>query len=201
MPDVRTVPALPWPTGDGGGTIKLSRVVTEQQLIDGILKITLDNDGREYNASILRDQHDTLRIKADNDVFIISPIPHGSDTLTLTRIDDPTARAYSLINVELNKLEPGIYGFSDPEIYLPCFLLKEDGVVYPIYKRHEYVSNAYWWIYDYEEGQVYPDEGNYPCDQNKEPLYREKLAKYGLTEVDLYGENVEELTIDEVTVI
>lgn len=101
MPDVQTVPALPWPTGDGGGIIKLSRRVTEQDLIDGILKITLDNAGREYNASIVRYQDNTLRVVADNDVFTIDPIPQTSDTLTLTRIAGEAAQAYSLINVEL----------------------------------------------------------------------------------------------------
>lgn len=98
---MRTVPALPWPTGDGGGIIKLSRRVTEQDLIDGILKITLDNAGREYNASIVRYQDNTLRVVADNDVFTIDPIPQTSDTLTLTRIAGEAAQAYSLINVEL----------------------------------------------------------------------------------------------------
>lgn len=94
-------PALPWPTGDGGGIIKLSRRVTEQDLIDGILKITLDNAGREYNASIVRYQDNTLRVVADNDVFTIDPIPQTSDTLTLTRLQDSAAQAYSLVNVEL----------------------------------------------------------------------------------------------------
>lgn len=97
-------PALPWPTGDTGGTIKLSRRVTEQELIDGILKITLDNAGREYDARIVRYQDNTLRVVADNDVFNIDPIPQSSDTLTLTRIAGEAAQAYSVINVELKPI-------------------------------------------------------------------------------------------------
>lgn len=191
-------PALPWPTGDGGGTIKLSRRISEDDLLAGAVKFTFDNAGRESVGSVVRNQNDQLIIRVDNDIFIVSPFPYGTDTLTLTRSAGQAAQAYSLINVELNKLEPGIYGFSDQIV--PCILLKENGVVYPIYKNHPYSEyDANWW--NYEDGTVYYEEGNYPASEDRRTFYREKLAKYGITEVDLNGEQVENLTVDEVTVI
>lgn len=101
MPAVRTVPALPWPTGDGGGTIKLSRRISEDELLAGVLKFTFDNAGRESVGSVVRDQNNQLIIRVDNDIFIVSPFPYGTDTLTLTRSAGEAAQAYSLINVEL----------------------------------------------------------------------------------------------------
>lgn len=101
MPDVRTVPALPWPTGDGGGTIKLSRRISEDDLLSGAVKFTFDNAGRESVGSVVRDQNNQLIIRVDNDIFIVSPFPYGTDTLTLTRVAGEAAQAYSLINVEL----------------------------------------------------------------------------------------------------
>lgn len=101
MPAVRTVPALPWPTGDGGGTIKLSRRISENELLAGVLKFTFDNAGRESVGSVVRDQNNQLIIRVDNDIFIVSPFPYGTDTLTLTRVAGEAAQAYSLINVEL----------------------------------------------------------------------------------------------------
>lgn len=98
---MRTVPALPWPTGDGGGTIKLSRRISEDDLLAGVLKFTFDNAGRESVGSVVRDQNNQLIIRVDNDIFIVSPFPYGTDTLTLTRVAGEAAQAYSLINVEL----------------------------------------------------------------------------------------------------
>lgn len=190
-------PALPWPSGDGGGIIKLSRRISEDDLLAGAVKFTFDNAGRESVGSVVRNQNNQLIIRVDNDIFIVSPFPYGTDTLTLTRAAGEAAQAYSLIKVELNKLEPGIYGFSAGNMY--CVLLKEDGVVYPIYKKHANPNLAYWWLY--EDGVVFTDESNYPCNPDSVPPYREELAKYGITEVDLNGENVENLTVDEVTVL
>lgn len=101
MPDVQTVPALPWPTGDGGGTIKLSRRISEDEFLAGAVKFTFDNAGRESVGSVVRDQNNQLIIRVDNDIFIVSPFPYGTDTLTLTRSAGEAAQAYSLINVEL----------------------------------------------------------------------------------------------------
>lgn len=197
MPDVRTVPALPWPTGDGGGTIKLSRVVTEQELIDGILKITLDNDGREYNATILRDPNNTLRVKADNDVFIISPIPHGSNTLTLTRIDDPTARAYSLISVELLNMAPGIYGFNKPNNVV--FRVKDDGTAVLIYNRLYGEDVAAWYKIN---GDTLGDfQNNRPLQSPYIGTITDFLANLGITEIDWLGEQNQNLVIGDVTIL
>lgn len=94
-------PALPWPTGDTGGTIKLSRRISEDELLAGAVKFTFDNDGRVSVGNVVRDQYNQLVIRVDNDIFIVSPFPYGSDTLTLTRFAGQAAQAYSLINVEL----------------------------------------------------------------------------------------------------
>lgn len=102
MPAVRTVPALPWPTGDTGGTIRFTHPITEYDLLDGSIRFTLEkNDGRIYNVSASRNQTLGLTIQADNAVFLIEPIGHSTNEITLTRINDQQAFLYSLVNVQI----------------------------------------------------------------------------------------------------
>lgn len=197
MPDVRTVPALPWPTGDGGGTIKLSRRVTEQDLIDGILKITLDNAGREYNASIVRYQDNTLRVVADNDVFTIDPIPQTSDTLTLTRIAGEAAQAYSLISVELLSMVPGIYGFN--ETNNAVFRVKDDGTAVLLYNRLYGADTAVWYRIDGDTLGEFQDHR--PLRSPYVQTITDFLANLGITEIDWQGEQNQDLVIGDVTIL
>lgn len=67
----------------------------------GVLKFTFDNAGRESVGSVVRNQNNQLIIRVDNDIFIVSPFPYGTDTLTLTRSAGEAAQSYSLINVQL----------------------------------------------------------------------------------------------------
>lgn len=196
MPDVRTVPALPWPTGDGGGTIKLSRRISEEEFLAGAVKFTFDNAGRESVGSVVRDQNNQLIIRVDNDIFIVSPFPYGTDTLTLTRSAGEAAQAYSLINVELNKLEPGIYGFEQGVSYI--IKVTSDNIAKPLYQRVS-STTGYWWKHS---GDVLStDISGYPLSSATEAAILETLSKYGITTVDRNGEQVEDLTIDEVTIV
>lgn len=198
MPEVQTVPALPWPTGDGGGIIKLSRRVTEQDLIDGILKITLDNAGREYNASIVRYQDNTLRVVADNDVFTIDPIPQTSDTLTLTRIAGEAAQAYSLVSVEFIHLEQGIYVLTGDDEYV--FRVIDAKTIVPLYREITQENQGKWWVRASYGAYSYKYSAHPLSDEDSEDLIS-KLSFYGITTCNAEGELKETLTSDEVTVL
>lgn len=198
MPDVRTVPALPWPTGDGGGTIKLSRRISEDEFLAGAVKFTFDNAGRESVGSVVRDQNNQLIIRVDNDIFIVSPFPYGTDTLTLTRSAGEAAQAYSLINVELNKLEPGIYAFEEGSAYV--IRVTEDNTALPLYSSaFPEAFQGTWW--SCSGGVVSTFTTGYPLMTSDKTTLLSLLSKYGITVVDGNGEKVETLTAEEVTII
>lgn len=195
---MQTVPALPWPTGDGGGTIKLSRLVTEEDLLHSILSFELNKNGRPIIARIEKYLDDTIRIMGDEDVFIIDPILRPTNTLTLRRAGGEEAEEYSLVRVGFNDLHPdGIYVLETSPRYV--FRLTAGNHAVPLYKTVSLEnSQADWWMYS---NGLTPTTGAYPLNQATKSNLANQLLKFNITNVDEEGEQREELTQQEVSII
>lgn len=97
---MRTSPALPWSAETERGTIRLNKTVSQQDLLDGILKWTVsDYHGTNLQGVIARTSGNKLVLQDGNGqiLYEIADFSQSTNVLELTR--DPGS-SESLISVE-----------------------------------------------------------------------------------------------------
>lgn len=97
---MQVTPALPWGTTTEGGVIKLKKAVTQQDLLDGVLKWTVtDYHGSDVTGRILRASNNKLVLADGNGMHMyeISDFSQSTKILELTKLQGSTE---SLLSVE-----------------------------------------------------------------------------------------------------
>ena len=96
---MRVSPALPWGAATERGVIRLNKYVSQQDLLDGILKWTVSDQGSDYSAEIIRDSDNKLVLEDGNGqlMYEIADFDNLTKVLELTRVPDSSE---SLLSVE-----------------------------------------------------------------------------------------------------
>lgn len=92
---MQVTPALPWGTTTEGGVIKLKKAVTRQDLLDGILRWTLDKNATDEVGQIVAGELGDRKLYVANTrgdkVYTIAAFTDPTTKLTLTRHTDAPA--------------------------------------------------------------------------------------------------------------
>lgn len=92
---MQVTPALPWGTTTEGGVIKLKKAVTYEDILDGILRWTLDKNGTDEVGQIVAGEVGDRNLYVANTrgdkVYTIAAFTNPTRQLTLTRHADAPA--------------------------------------------------------------------------------------------------------------